>query len=349
MYAQPGGPSRPHFTIAGIPVTVSMWHVLLMGFIFYNQLQHSVALGVGAILIAIFSVLMHEMGHALVSARYGLAPRVELNGMGGVTMHAPARGDLQVFFITSAGPAANFALAGLLWAAQDLAEGMLAQIVWLGMAINVVWGLYNLLPVLPLDGGTLTLLLLRRIFRRGDRAERIAFWLGIVIGGAGAVWGLSTRNLLVTFVLGMAAFENWRALKALGAPQPDHDRVKHGRVRELLLRAREAYANGDFDGAARACHQARSEPFLSTEEMKQVWSILALTAARQAQWSDAIRYAERDGNAPEMAQVRAVAILALGEPARARAFLGSNAARLVQTEQLESLRALARSQGAASA
>ncbi len=349
MFAQSGGPQRPHFTIAGVPVTVSIFHVLLMGFIFQFQLQKSVPLGIGTIIMASFSVLMHEMGHALVSNRYGLAPRVELNGLGGVTMHAPARGDLQTFFITAAGPAMNFALAAVFWFVQDYATGMLAEIVWIGMGVNIIWGLYNLLPVLPLDGGTLTLLLLRRIFRRGDRAERIAFWIGIVIGGAGAVWGAAERQWLVVFVLGMAAFQNWRALQELGAPAPDHNRVKHSRVRELLDRARQAYSTGDWEGASRYCHQARSEPFLSTDEMQQVWHILALSAARQSAWDDAIRYAERNGNSPEMAQVRAVALLALADPGRARNFLATGAARLVSGEQLESLRALARTSGSVQA
>jgi hypothetical protein len=81
--------------------------------------------------------------------------------------------------------------------------------------------------------------------------------------------------------------------------------------------------------------------------MQQIWQVLALAAARQGDWREAIRYAERCPSSPEMAQVRAVALLALADAAQARTFLGSEASALVQAPQLEALRELARSGGGA--
>ncbi len=335
-------PTQPSFFVGRIPVTVSPLHLLLMAFLFYQMLARSVMLGVGAILIASFSVLCHELGHAWVSRRFGLGAAIELTGLGGLTSHMPARNNRELFLITAAGPAMNFALAAAFFAAGFVAAGLLAELVQVGMWINIVWGIYNLLPIIPLDGGILALVVLRRLFRKGDRAERIAHWAGVVLGGLGAMYGLATQSLLVGFVLGMAAFENWRALQALGPAPVRHERQRHPVVRDHLQAARDAYGRGDFVEAARLCHLARSEPFVALDEMRQLWQILALCAARQSHWDEAIRHAERLPDAPEMAQVRAVALLALGDAQRARAFLSQPAARHASEVQFESLRQLAR-------
>lgn len=342
MYVQGPPPSRASFHVGGVPVTVSPMHLLLMAFLFYQVLQRSVALGIGVILIASFSVLAHELGHAWTSLRYGLGARIELTGLGGLTYHAPARDNRQLFLVTAAGPAMNFVLAAVLYGVFGYSEGMLAEIVYMGIQVNVVWGIYNLLPIIPLDGGILMLVVLRRVFKRGDRADRIAHWIGLVLGGVGAALGLVQGSMLVAFVLGMAAFENWRALQSLGPAPVQHEKIPHKNVREILGQAHAAYTRCDWDAAARYCHLARNEPFVSTEEMRQIWQILALTAARQRSWDEALRHAERLPEVAEMAQVRAVCLLAVADPARARTFLSTSSAALVAEPQLESLRELAR-------
>ena len=203
------------------------------------------------------------------------------------------------------------------------------------------------MPIIPLDGGILTLVILRRFLRRGDRADRVAHWIGLLLGGAGAAFGLAQGSMLVAFVLSFAAFEYWRALQALGPAPVLHEKVPHQNVREILDQAREAYARSDWDAAARLSHLARSEPFVSTEEMRQIWQILALSAARQSKWEEALRHAERLPDVAEMAQVRAVCLIALSDPARAKAFLSTAAASAVAGGQLESLRELARRTGSA--
>lgn len=313
-----------------------------MGMIFSSYLKNDIVYGLGVIAVASFSILMHEFGHALVSQRYGLAPRVELTGLGGLTYHAPARSNGQHLRITAAGPTMNFALAALLFAIEPLTSGMLSGILTTGMQVNIIWGLYNLLPIVPLDGGVLMQLLLRRWMRRSDQADRIAYRVSLSLGVIGALIGLKYGMLLVVFVLGLAAFENWRALQALGESPADHERIKHSNVRELLARARAAYAEADYDAAARFCHQARSEAFVSVDEMRQIWQVLALSAARRGEWADAVRFAERSPDSAEMAQVRAVSLVALRDPVAARAFLHAPAARLLSDTQLESLRTLAR-------
>ncbi|GEM_PF-801916 len=342
-------PGRPHFSVVGIPVHVSMWHLVLMGVLFYSFLRADAALGIGVIIIASFSVLMHELGHAFVSKYFRLQPRVALVGFGGLCYHEPARRPRDEFLITAAGPAINFALAWVLSLLMPSDKSMLSEIVWLGVQINIIWGAYNLLPIYPLDGGVLTRVVLRKFIPRGDKADRITHWAGVVLGGAIALWGVAAGQFFVTIILAFAAFENWQMLQQLGRSPVAHETKKHASVRELLDRARAAYGKGDFETAVRSCHQARAQPYLSIDEMRHVWHILALSSTRLNNYEDAIRYAQRLPASAEMAQVAAVCLRALKDPSRIAEFLATDAAKLLPPDQRESLLVLARSAGDAQA
>lgn len=341
--------TRPLFSIAGIPVSVSMWHFALLGFIFYALFKQSFALGIGVVILASFSVLMHEMGHALVCKAFGLRPRISLIGFGGLTHHDPTHRPRDQFLVTAAGPAVNFALALLLYLVAPSGDSLLPTVLAYGMYVNLIWGVFNLVPVYPLDGGILLLVVLRLLMPRGGRADRAVHIVGLVLSGLGVIWALSSGQMLLLFILAMTGMDNWRMLQAVESSPVRHETKTHAPVRDLLVQARQAYERADFDTAVRLCHQARAEPFLSLEEMRHVWHILALSAARRGQYEDAIRYAERIVGSPEMAQVRAVCILALKDAGRARALIHSPDRSLVSEEQGRALTDLARQADGASA
>ena len=333
--------TRPLFSLLGIPVSISPWHFALLAMIFYAWFKQSVPLGLGVVIIASFSVLMHELGHAMVARHFHLRPSISLISFGGVTHRQPTHRPRDQFLVTAAGPATNFLLAIVFTVLAPDGDAMLAQILHTGIWINIIWGVFNLAPVWPLDGGILTLVVLRKFMPHGDRADRAVHWLGVILSGVGALWALASGSILMMFILGMTGLDNWRMLQALGASPVRHQTKAHAPVRDLLVEARQAYEASDFDTATRLCHQARAEPFLSLEEVRHVWHILALSAARQARYADAIRYAERLTDSLEMAQVQVVCIEALGEAERARKFLSSPAAQLVDRARLDSLRSLA--------
>ncbi len=343
MYGNPQ--SRPLFSVLGIPVSYSPWHFVLLAYIGYIFMRTEPVYGLGVVVLATLSLLGHELGHALVCRYYGLRPSIEMMYLGGLCHHAPARNEKEDFFIVAAGPGANFLMAGGFFALSFVLSGpgIPAQLVVAGLWWNIALGIYNLLPIYPLDGGILTLLIAKRIWRRGVKAERLVHRVGTGLAGLLTVYGLATQNWLVVIVMAQCAIANWTALQQVGASPVVHEAEPHSQVRELLEKARAAYASGDFEGAMRLCHQARAEPFLSIDEMQHVWQVLALSAARLSQWSDAARYAERVKGSGEMAQVQAVCVLALKDPQRARDFLSSRAAQLVSAAQLESIRVLARS------
>jgi len=114
------------------------------------------------------SIVVHELGHALVGRFYGGEPYVILQGMGGLTYRSgPPVSRPKSIAISLAGPAFGFALFVCVWAGRNYVFD--AQPAWLerrdggAMAlltaiqylifINGFWTLFNLLPILPMDGG----------------------------------------------------------------------------------------------------------------------------------------------------------------------------------------------------
>jgi stage IV sporulation protein FB len=111
-----------------------------------------------------FSILIHELGHALTAEAFGYEADITLYHFGGFARFDPGYDfpPHKSFLITLAGPFAGFALAGLTfavwwgiarteWGRHEYADSAIWNLLW----INIVWGVFNLLPLLPLDGGKL--------------------------------------------------------------------------------------------------------------------------------------------------------------------------------------------------
>ena len=169
----------------GFPIDINLSFLLLLGVVFFWT---GGLTGVVGILIVFASVLVHELGHALLARRLGVRiAGIELYFFGGAAkMIDPPRSAGDEIAITAAGPAVSFALGGLahLLAAVTGWE-FFALIGW----INLVLGAFNLIPALPMDGGRiLRALLARRLgfasaTRRAIQVSR-AFAVLFAIAGA---------------------------------------------------------------------------------------------------------------------------------------------------------------------
>lgn len=138
-----------------------------------------------AILFAVLlylSILVHELAHAAAGRAFGLPVRsVVLSMLGGVTdLGRSPQSAWRSFLISGAGPAATLAIAGVSLGALrvvpdgGLAYGVLAQLA----ASNIIVGIYNLLPGLPLDGGSMLSALLWGITGNELRGTVFAAWAG---------------------------------------------------------------------------------------------------------------------------------------------------------------------------
>ena len=159
------------FVLFRIPVSITPFFWLIAAILAYglafdrNSNQLAPLTFVAAILAILISIMVHELGHALV-IRYifGAATMIFLHGLGGIAVHnrpyyyrTPKR--LGRIFISLAGPLAGFLLAALcvvvLWNTQEVIVmgSHLWYFLYIIIFICIFWGVINLLPVYPLDGG----------------------------------------------------------------------------------------------------------------------------------------------------------------------------------------------------
>ncbi|MCE9672650.1 M50 family metallopeptidase [Myxococcus stipitatus] len=210
---------RPHFHVAGFPVRVRPLFFLTVLATGWSLTRDVAQLALWTAVVFV-SILAHELGHALAFRRYGSPARIELHGMGG-TAHAEDGGRLthrQLAWVSFAGPGAGFVLGGLVWAAARLAppgvtDGRVGQVVDMLLLANVGWGLFNLLPFQPLDGGHLLASLVRAW--RGYRHERLLHRVGIVTAALVVGYAIWARQLwmgMLALTIGVLNLEQLRRL-----------------------------------------------------------------------------------------------------------------------------------------
>ncbi|MGI8756012.1 MAG: site-2 protease family protein [Acidimicrobiales bacterium] len=159
--------------------------------------------GVAGALLLFASLLVHELGHALVARDEGIGVQsMALTPLGGVTRMASspttAGAELRVSVV---GPLASAACGvALLCVAYVLPDGGLVGLAgrvlgYLG-ALNLFLAAFNLLPATPLDGGkVLSALIWWRSGRQG-LSMQIAAGVGVGSGAAGvlaAIWVVRNR------------------------------------------------------------------------------------------------------------------------------------------------------------
>lgn len=285
-------------SLGDIPLYVSPWFLVLAAYV--GLMMGDVSLGGLWVLCLTLSLVVHELGHALVARRLRLEPRILLHGFGGLCAHDRAESDAHDVAIIAAGPGAGLLLGALAFGVSEalphVAPGALsnpllvtglAWMVWL----NVFWSLVNLVPIWPLDGGQLFRLGMLRV-TTPLRAERITHGVGIALAvgavGAAGHFGFGRFAMLLA---GLIAWENYRALRGERASGPIRSRGRF--ARGLAAQARQAFDAGDYDLAGRLCHQLRSEPRVPAAVLEECWRLLGLSTARSGRPKEAISYLRR--------------------------------------------------------
>ncbi|HMV65844.1 MAG TPA: site-2 protease family protein, partial [Myxococcota bacterium] len=200
---------RQLLSLAGIPIRLSPWYLALV----WLSLSRAPSLAYGLVTLAALtlSVLVHELGHGLAASAYDLRPSILLHGLGGWCEHAPARSRNDDLVVVAAGPAFGLALGAAAWAAPDVGPwwiaALRADLAWLGL----FWSLVNLLPVLPLDGGSILLNVLER--RRSIRSPvRVTRTAGVAASIGAVAWGLGHGEIGVALMFALLGWDNAAAL-----------------------------------------------------------------------------------------------------------------------------------------
>lgn len=138
-------------------------------------------------LIFFFSILMHEISHALVARRYGIpVSGITLFVFGGVSsLTKEPESPRQEFWIAIVGPLTSFAAAAVFAAGfllLDPIEEGAAAISWHLAFINLLIGVFNLVPGFPLDGGRVLRSAFWATHRSRLEATRISSKVGEYVG-----------------------------------------------------------------------------------------------------------------------------------------------------------------------
>jgi Zn-dependent protease len=176
------------FSILGFPIRVKASFLVMLG-VFYIWMGGLP--GVAAVLLAFASVLLHELGHALVARRLGVGvSAIELHFFGGAArMTSVPRTARDEITIAAAGPAVSLVLGALGFGLAALFEVQVFALVGL---INLGLALFNLIPAFPSDGGRILRAVLAR--RRGliaatDAAVKVGRVALIALAAIGVLYG----------------------------------------------------------------------------------------------------------------------------------------------------------------
>lgn len=199
-------------TFFGIPLRFHFTFLLLFAFLITISVTGAQSwVGNTLFIAALFaSVFFHELGHALVSRRYGIRTlEIVMFPIGGIARLEKNPGIREEFWIAIAGPAVNFVLAAglfsyLHFSGQWVPLAQIAQPTDFNMlqriAVgNLVLGLFNLLPALPMDGGRILRSLLAR-YKPEAEATQLAARIGTGMAVLMGLYGLVTFNVFLLFI-----------------------------------------------------------------------------------------------------------------------------------------------------
>lgn len=202
--------------IMGIPIELHITFILLLVIVFYFW-------GIGGLILYIFlftSVVLHELGHSYVAKKYGVKiEKILLLPIGGMAMmdEISKEGELK---IAIAGPIVSLLLGATLLGVSTfhdyiLADYLLFQTVG---ALNILLGLFNLLPAFPMDGGRVFRALISKFSKLSYvKATKIASTIGQYFSLLLLIFGLINFNVILVLIsvfIYFGASQEYRALVA---------------------------------------------------------------------------------------------------------------------------------------
>ena len=221
------------FRFRNISVRVHATFFLLLIWIAFSEFAagsppSAILQQVGFILALFICVVLHEFGHALTAARYGIGTRdITLLPIGGVArLERMPEEPKRELAVAIAGPAVNVAIAAILYLILLISSGpqlpsdlglMRGEFLVRLLSVNIALVLFNLLPAFPMDGGRIlrALLALHTSYAQAtSTAATIGQGLALALGFLG-FFGNPFLILIAVFVwIGAAQEANTAQMRA---------------------------------------------------------------------------------------------------------------------------------------
>ncbi len=234
-----------NFRVLGFPVRVHPFFWIVVALLGMNMPDaRALVLWVAAVFLG---VLVHELGHAVVMRWNGFYPSITLYGLGGLASYGPGANaersltPWRQIGISLAGPGAGFLLAAVVCAglvlsgtglvvswglplglnvspAAQIGGPLFTLFIDLILFVTVAYGILNLMPIYPLDGGQVAReLFLMAMPRDGIRHSLI---LSMIAAGGIAVLGLTRGSFFLGILFGYLALGSYNTLQRYQSHRP---------------------------------------------------------------------------------------------------------------------------------
>jgi Zn-dependent protease len=170
--------------IGKVPLYAAMESLFLLAYIYMIGGDLPGEKLVTLLLVFLLTIVLHELGHAVVAIGQGMSGvSITIGALGGYCSYVGDRHPYREFLISLTGPVTNLLIAWLSWIlltqlrfTDELLLFFLSQMYYW----NLVLGILNLLPIYPLDGGQVALSLCRMAMRSELGARRFTLGLSVV-------------------------------------------------------------------------------------------------------------------------------------------------------------------------
>ena len=265
------------FRLFRIPIRIHLWFWLMALWLWTLNSDEGWAGLLIWVAVVFQGILMHELGHALVGRAFGRQPRIELIALGGLTWWeqrepmSPGRNLL----VSAAGPAVGIfigSLALVLMDALRVPDPSLARYTFRSLIfVNLGWGLLNLLPVLPLDGGNIVASVMELL--APSRGRLLACYVSFGVIGLLFAVTVTFKQYPATILLFLLAFSTYQAFRIerqrLTSPPPEGVQPQN-----LVKQAFEALERGDGQALIGVASELVTSAE-STEELDEAFHLLA--------------------------------------------------------------------------
>lgn len=235
-----------------IPVHIQSFFWVTAGFIAYLGAENDIKKGLICLVVILFSLLLHEFGHALSAVFFGQRAKIDLVAFGGVTTRTGPKLPLwKEFIVVLNGPMMGIIL---IYISRQLLvffpESFMLAVM---LQINLTWTLLNLLPVQPLDGGHLLSIVLEGLF--GVRGVKIALFISMLLALSFTLILFVYQYIFLGAIFALLTFESYRAWKnSLSVTANDQSILFQGMLKE----AEKEYRKGNYEEAVKKFSSLRN-------------------------------------------------------------------------------------------